>query len=109
LNYLRVRLVDKSEIPDLTEELDEGFVDLCLKIDGLVRDRDGVQRFEARALHNGRTVAFAVALGTSWRPLEGAPEKFYYGEARLVSLVMKVTPLFRFLTSCMKPRSVLCA
>ena len=75
-----------SEIPELTEELEEGFVDLTLKMEGLVRNQDGMQCFEARALHKGRVVAFAVALGTTWSPLEGTPEEFYCGEAHLISL-----------------------
>lgn len=74
-----------SELPELTEEFEDGFVDLSLKMEGLVRDRDGVQRFEARALHKGRVVAFAVALGTTWSPLR-TREEFYCGEARLISL-----------------------
>ena len=31
-----------SELPELTEEFEDGFVDLSLKMEGLVRDRDGV-------------------------------------------------------------------
>jgi hypothetical protein len=75
-----------SKMPELTEESEEGFVDLSLKMEGLSRDQDGTQRFEARASHKGRIVAFAVALGTTWSPLEGTPEEFYWGEARLISL-----------------------
>jgi len=78
--------VTNAETPELTAELEEGFVDLCLKMEGLVRDEDGMQHFEAKALHKGRRVAFAVALGTTWSPLEGTPESFYWGEARLISL-----------------------
>jgi hypothetical protein len=78
--------VKNSEIPELTEELEEGFVDLTLKMEGLVRKQDGMQQFEARASHKGRVVAFAVALGTTWRPIEGTSEEFYCGEARLISL-----------------------
>lgn len=75
-----------AELPELTAESEEGFVDFCLNMEGLVRDREGAQRFEARALHKGRPVAFAVALGTTWSLLEGTPEPFYCGEARLISL-----------------------
>jgi hypothetical protein len=60
-----------AEIPELTAESEEGFVDLCLEIHNLVPDEDGIQRFEAKALHKGREVAFAVALGTTGSPLEG--------------------------------------
>ncbi len=74
-----------SELPELTEEFEDGFVDLSLRMEGLVRDQDGVQHFEARALHKGRVVAFAVALGAKWTPF-GSREEFYCGEARLVSL-----------------------
>jgi len=78
--------MNDAAIPELSAESEEGFVDLCFKMEGLVRDRDDLQHFEVKALYKGRPVAFAVALGTTWSPLEGTPEPFYCGEARLISL-----------------------
>jgi len=77
-----------TEMPELTADSEEGFVDLCLKMEGLVCDRDGVYRFEASVLHQGRPVAFAVVLGATWKPqeLEGTTELLYWGEVRLSSL-----------------------
>jgi hypothetical protein len=73
---------------DLTAGSEEGFADLCLKMNGLVREQDGKYRFEARAIHEGRHVAFAVTLGSVWdvQKLEDMDEPLYWGEAQLSSL-----------------------
>jgi len=75
------------KMPELTADSEEGFVDLSLKMNGLVREPDGTFRFEARATHEGRQVAFAVTLGSLWnvQKLEDT-EPLYWGEAQLSSL-----------------------
>ena len=49
----------RAQMPELTAESWEGFVDLFLKMEGLVRQENGTCRFEARASHKGQEVAFA--------------------------------------------------
>jgi hypothetical protein len=44
------------KMPELTADSEEGFVDLSLKMNGLVREPEGTFRFEARATHEGRQV-----------------------------------------------------
>ena len=80
--------MENADTPELTADSEEGFADLCLKMEGLVQNKDGTYRFEARALHKGRPVAFAVALGTTWSPQEikEISAFLYWGEARLISL-----------------------
>jgi len=79
-----------AQIPELTVDLKEGFVDLSLKMEGLVRDSDGLCRFEARAFYKQRRVGFAVVLGSKWDPQEiklgEGTTQFYWGEAQLVSV-----------------------
>jgi len=76
------------EIPALTVQTEDGFVDLSLKLDS--PNTANGYRFEARALYEGRPIAFAVGLGTTWQAQEvdGNSSKFlfYWGEVDLVSL-----------------------
>src|ERR1700676_879562 len=82
-------MADK-QIPELTVGLEEGFVDLSLTMEGLVRDSDGLCRFEARASYKERRVGFAVILGSKWDPQEiklgEGTTQFYWGEAQLESV-----------------------
>ena len=78
------------EIPDLTIQKEDGFVDLSLRMEVPSLDTENGYRFEARALYEGRPIAFAVSFGTEWQAqeVEGESSKFlfYWGEADLVSL-----------------------
>jgi hypothetical protein len=73
---------------ELTAGAEEGFVDLCLEINGLVREEDGKVRFEAKAIYEGRKVGFAVTLGSEWevQKLEDMEQPLYWGETQLISL-----------------------
>lgn len=75
-------------LPELTCELEEGFVDLRLKMGDLVRGADNRYRFDARALHQGHTVAFAVVLGAEWPVLDTGDAKILLrqGEGQLISV-----------------------
>jgi hypothetical protein len=77
-----------NQIPELTEGSEEGFSDLSLRMEGLLRGPDGRYRFEARAAHKGRPVAFAVALSTTWnaQEVEGTTVSLHWGEAQLISV-----------------------
>jgi len=77
-----------NQIPELTVGSEEGFADLCLGMKGLLRGPDGRHRFEARAMHKGGPVAFAVALSTIWKPqdVEGTTAHLLWGEAQLISV-----------------------
>jgi hypothetical protein len=79
-----------TQIPELAVYLEEDFVDLSLKMEALLRDSDGLCRFEARALYKDRRVGFAVVLGSKWEPQEirlgEGTTQFYWGEAHLVSV-----------------------
>jgi hypothetical protein len=78
----------RLEMPELTAEIEGGWVDLCLKLENLTRDSDGACRLEASALFEGQIVAFAITLGTTWEPLaeEGMAKSFYRGGAHIKSL-----------------------
>ena len=75
---------------ELTADAEEGFVDLCLEMNGFVREESGKVRFEAKAIHEGRKVGFAVTLGPEWKAqkLEDIeqPSYLYWGETQLNSL-----------------------
>jgi len=77
-------------MPALIVDLEDGFVDLSLRMDAPSSGSESGYRFEARALYEGRPIPFAVALGTSWQAqeVEGDSSKFlfYWGEADLISL-----------------------
>ena len=75
------------QMSPLTVVMEDGFVDLSLRMHESSPSAETGYRFEARALHDGRPIAFAVVLGTSWQAheVEGGC-LFYWGEADLISL-----------------------
>ena len=56
----------KMEVSALIVDMKNGFIDLSLRMHAPSLDTGNGYRFEARALHEGRPIAFAVALGTTW-------------------------------------------
>ncbi len=75
------------EMSELIVEVEDGFVDLSLSMHAPSPDTENGCRFEARALYEGRSIAFAVALGTSWQAQDVEGNfLFYWGEADLISL-----------------------
>jgi hypothetical protein len=75
------------QMSPLTVVMEDGFVDLSLRMHESSPSAETGYRFEARALHDGRPIAFAVVLGTSWQAheVEGG-FLFYWGETDLISL-----------------------
>jgi hypothetical protein len=75
---------------ELTVGAEDGFVDLCLEMNGFAREQNGKVRFEAKAIHKSQKVGFAVTLGPDWevQKLEDTdqPPHLYWGEAQLSSL-----------------------
>ena len=68
--------------------LEDGFVDLALNLEALIRNDDGSHYFEARAEYKGKPVAFAVVLSPNWQQqdFEDSEISLYWGGARLISL-----------------------
>lgn len=54
--------------PEITSESEEGFHDLVFYVQEHKSLADGTQTIRAAGVHNGRPVAFEIALGPTWTP-----------------------------------------
>jgi hypothetical protein len=75
------------DLPEVTAEQEEGFVDLALRLmRGQVSANGGLE-VEARGIHQGTIVGFLATFGTSWtpKPIADTDGYFYWGTITLRS------------------------
>jgi len=75
-------------LPEVTAKAEEGWADLDFSLTRVAPLPGGRRYLEARGLHEGRRVGFAVTLGGRWseREVEEAGGLFYHGQATLLSI-----------------------
>jgi hypothetical protein len=79
--------MEHAALPDVLAQVEEGFVDFEFALVQSKRRLLGQRYVEARGLHHGKPVGFAVELGRKWAPQEvGADQPFYWGTGVMRSL-----------------------
>jgi hypothetical protein len=76
------------DLPDVTAEAEEGFVDLDLRLIRSAAEDEGGHQVEAWGQHRGRPVAFAATLEPVWepQPIEDTSDYWYWGWVVLQSV-----------------------
>lgn len=77
-----------EELPEVVVDIDEGFVDLDLRLVAHEERPDGGHFFQARGRHGDRVVGFSVEFDPEWseQPLEGGGGTFYWGSGLVKSV-----------------------
>ena len=76
------------DLPDVTAESEEGFVDFDLRLIRLEVADDGSTQVEAWGQHDGTALAFLAVLLPEWKaqPIEGMAGHWYWGSVLLRSV-----------------------
>jgi len=87
------------DLPNVTAESEEGFVDFDFRLIRLEQADDGATHVEAWGQHEGAALAFLAVLLPEWRPqpIEGMSGHWYWGSVLLRSVGSESDALVRAL------------